>query len=90
LRLYDEGRPVLFYNFIHKAYHIRMCEHLQTLEQEIKAKGIKETSRGQAWTDNCREWVYFDCYLDTEKIKSRLSLPEFIVRHVNEDPKSGY
>jgi len=67
-----------------------MCIHLFPLEQEIKSKGIRETFRGQAWTDNCREWIYFDCYLDVEQIKQRLALPDFIEHHVNEDPKSGY
>ena len=66
------------------------CEHLRPLEKEIQATGIKETFRGQAWTDNCREWVYFDCYLDVEKIRERFQLPLFVETHVNEDPKSGY
>jgi hypothetical protein len=48
-----------------------LCEHLQPLEKEILEAGIKETFRGEAWTKNCREWVYFDCYLDRESIKKR-------------------
>lgn len=70
-----------FYNMI--------CEHLQPLEKELIAKDIKETFRGQPWTKNCREWVYYDCFLDTEKIKLRLQLPEFITAHQNNDPVSG-
>ena len=34
------------------------CEHLIELERAIIAAGIRETSRGQAWSRNCREWVY--------------------------------
>lgn len=37
------------------------CEHLCILEKDIIDKHIKVRSRGQAWGDNCREWVYFDC-----------------------------
>ncbi|MBK9550668.1 MAG: hypothetical protein IPO45_00490 [Saprospiraceae bacterium] len=44
-----------------------MCEHLIELENELKLIDIKENSRG-AWSANCREWVYYDCYLKTETI----------------------
>jgi hypothetical protein len=57
-----------------------MCEHLQPLENYLKTKGISETFRGKAWSDNCGEWVYFDCVLD---------LPSFVVTHENTDLKSG-
>ena len=66
-----------------------MCEHLSELENEIKQQGIPETYRGQAWGDNCREWVYFDCYLDIRSLRRRFHLPEFINHHRNNDPKSG-
>ena len=45
------------------------CEHLRPLEQAIIGCGIRETFRGSAWSKNCREWVYFDCYLDIETIR---------------------
>ena len=41
-----------------------LCDHLKPLEAELKQSGIKEAYRGQAWSHNCREWVYFDCHLD--------------------------
>lgn len=66
-----------------------MCEHLIGLENEIKGLGFVETYRGQTWTKNCREWVYFDCYFDIEKIRKRLNLPDFITHHINNDNKSG-
>lgn len=66
-----------------------MCEHLINLDIELKSKGVKETYRGQAWSDNCREWVYYDCLLDLEKIRTRFNFPEFIEIHFNDDPKSG-
>src|SRR4051794_13591110 len=70
-------------------YTKMLCEHLQPLEAELKAAGIAETYRGQAWSSNCREWVYFDCYLDTAAIHKRLAMPAFVEQHVNDDPRSG-
>jgi hypothetical protein len=66
-----------------------MCEHLLALENEILKEGIKETYRGPAWGEGTREWAYFDCYLDTDKLRKRFNLPDFITCHVNNDPKSG-
>jgi len=66
-----------------------MCEHLKELEDELKAKGIKETFRGEAWSSNCREWVYYDCYLDCNSIRNRLKLPDFVEHSFNDDPRSG-
>lgn len=66
-----------------------MCEHLSALERELKQKGIKETFRGQAWSDNCREWVYHDCQLDLANVRSRYHFPSFVVDHINDDNKSG-
>lgn len=66
-----------------------MCEHLTRLDIELKEKGIKETFRGQAWNDNTREWVYFDCVLSLEKIRQRYNFPDFVKIHVNDDNKSG-
>lgn len=66
-----------------------MCEHLIALENELKSRRVKETYRGQPWSKNCREWVYFDCVFDLDKVRTRLALPLFILSHVNDDNKSG-
>ena len=66
-----------------------MCEHLIDIERELKAQGFKETFRGQPWSKNCREWVYYDCYLDTKSIRNRFKLPDFVIDHSNDDPRSG-
>lgn len=66
-----------------------MCEHLQPLDNTLKQSGVKETFRGQAWSDNCREWVYYDCVLDLSSLRKEYNFPEFIVDHVNSDPRSG-
>jgi hypothetical protein len=66
-----------------------MCEHLQELEAELIRKGVPETFRGLAWSRNCREWVYFTCYLDLAAIRKRIILAPCVVDHLNDDPKSG-
>ncbi len=65
------------------------CGHLRRLEEELLAAGIKETYRGTPWTENCREWVYFDVVLDTTSIAARIDLAPCVVVHENLDPRSG-
>lgn len=65
------------------------CTHLQPLEADLLSTGIKETFRGQAWSNNCREWVYFDCFLDLKQLRRNYDLPEFVIAHLNNDPRSG-
>ncbi|MFO0790652.1 MAG: hypothetical protein U0805_14445 [Pirellulales bacterium] len=57
------------------------CPHLAELEQALAAAGIPETFRGRAWTSNCREWIYYACWLDRESIRARLPLAECVVDH---------
>lgn len=66
-----------------------LCEHLSIIENELIESGFKETYRGQAWTHNCREWVYFDVVLDMDKLRQRFDLSGSIKVHENLDPKSG-
>jgi hypothetical protein len=66
-----------------------LCEHLRDLELAIAAAGIGETYRGQPWSQNCQEWVYFDCILDTAAIRESFDLAACVVDHRNDDPKSG-
>ncbi len=66
-----------------------VCKHLKELEVAIKEAGIGETFRGKAWTNNCREWVYFDCYLDIESLKDRFDFDECVVEHTYSDLKAG-
>jgi hypothetical protein len=66
-----------------------MCEHLLPLENELKSLGIRETYRGQPWSDNCREWVYFDCVLDVDSLRARFQLPAFVEAYQNDDERSG-
>lgn len=66
-----------------------VCSHLSLLEQELIRSGTAETFRGQAWSDNCREWVYFDTVLDIDAIRERWAFGPEVVIHENLDLKSG-
>jgi hypothetical protein len=66
-----------------------LCEHLAPLEREIVAAGVQETFRGQAWSDNCREWVYFACWLDRVAIRARLTLHECVKDHEHRGTHDG-
>ena len=64
-----------------------MCEHLQKVENYIKQKDIKEVFRGRPWGKNCREWIYFNCILDTGELKRKLELDACVVTHQYYDIK---
>jgi hypothetical protein len=66
-----------------------MCEHLAASDAELKTRQIMETSRGQAWSDNWREWVYYDCVLVLDKLRQRYNFPAFVEDHDNDDQRSG-
>jgi len=66
-----------------------LCEHLQTLERAMIARGFRETSRGQAWSDNCREWVYFDCWIDLEAVRRDFRLDACVQEHVHRGTHDG-
>jgi len=57
------------------------CEHLVALERALQAQGFKETFRGQAWSQNCREWVYFDCFLPTQLIRDKFKFADCVKTH---------
>lgn len=65
------------------------CEHLRALEAELIGAGIRETYRGTPWSQNCREWVYFDIAFDTAALTKRLQFAPCIEGHENRDAKSG-
>lgn len=54
------------------------------------AAGAKETYRGTPWSQNCREWVYFDRPLDVAAIKQRLGLEVFVVVHEHLGTHDGH
>jgi hypothetical protein len=58
-----------------------VCEHLADLEQSLVSAGIPIAFRGRAWSRNCREWVYFACWLDRTSIRSRLAIADCVQDH---------
>jgi len=66
-----------------------VCEHLAPLEQALIDNDIAVTFRGQAWSMNCREWVYFDCFLDVPAIRKRHSLPDCVQDHSHRGTHDG-
>jgi hypothetical protein len=57
------------------------CEHLLALEQALIEAGFTETYRGQAWSENCREWVYFDCLLPLATLRQKFRLADCVQEH---------
>lgn len=66
-----------------------ICEHLRPLEIDILSAGLKEIYRGQPWSLNCREWVYFDGYLDTEGLVAKRTLPSVVRVHEHRGTHDG-
>ncbi len=66
-----------------------VCEHLIALEREILAHGIAETYRGQAWSQNCREWVYVDCVLDVASLRARFTFDPCVEDHEHRGTHDG-
>jgi hypothetical protein len=58
-----------------------LCEHLRELEAAILARGIEETYRGTPWTNRCREWVYFACFIHLEETREQFSLADCVQDH---------
>ena len=65
------------------------CEHLRDLENAMIAAGLKETFRGQAWSKNCREWVYFDCFIDAAAVRQKFTLAPCVNDHAHRGTHDG-
>ena len=66
-----------------------LCEHLKQLEDAILKHGARETFRGKPWSQNCREWVYFDCYIDTDAVSKAFPLPTCVKIHAHRGTHDG-
>jgi hypothetical protein len=66
-----------------------LCEHLHAVERAIAAEGIRETFRGQAWSHNCREWVYYDCYINLDAARGRFALDACVQDHIHRGTHDG-
>lgn len=66
-----------------------VCSHLAALERALLDSRAKETARGPLWSNNCREWVYFDVVLDIAALRQRFAFDDCVEVHENLDPRSG-
>ncbi|MCB9032844.1 MAG: hypothetical protein H6553_03320 [Chitinophagales bacterium] len=66
-----------------------MCIHLKPIEDYLKSIGYLEVYRGQVWSENCREWIYFDAVLNIAELQEKFKLNKTIVVHDYQDVKVG-
>jgi hypothetical protein len=66
-----------------------VCEHLKDVEAAMLAQNLRATFRGQAWSNNCREWVYFDAWLDNAAIRSSFTLAPCVQDHSHRGTHDG-
>ena len=66
-----------------------MCDHLRPLEDHLASLKCAVSFAGQAWSSNCRHWIYYQVLLDCEALRKRFKLPDCVEIHANDDPRSG-
>ena len=66
-----------------------VCEHLRPVEDHLNTLNCAVTFAGQAWSSNCRHWIYYQVPLDCEALRKRFNLPACVEIHSNDDPRSG-
>ena len=66
-----------------------LCEYLVALERAMRDAGVRQTYRGQAWSRSCRQWVYFDCYLDAAGVRARFDLAACVEDHAHRGTHDG-
>ena len=70
-------------------YDDMTCNHLREVEEAMIAKGIIEKFRGRAWAQDCREWVYFDCYIDIAAVRQMFKLDACVRDHSHRGTHDG-
>ena len=58
--------------------HPILCEHLAPMLAYLIGQGKKITFAGQAWSSNCRMWVYLDCQLPMQELQKLFPLPSTV------------
>jgi hypothetical protein len=66
-----------------------ICEHLRPVLTYVLSTGAKVTFAGQAWSRNCRQWVYVTGVLDLADLRRRFPLPEFVHDHEHRGTHDG-
>lgn len=67
----------------------RICEHLQPMLDYLLRDGAKVVFAGQAWSDNCRVWVYLDRSLDREALARQFPPPPCVHLHSHRGTHDG-
>ena len=67
----------------------KVCPHLQPVAEYLATTGVRVVSAGQAWSSNCRLWVYYDVVLDCESLISRFRLPSIVTIHDHRGTHDG-
>ena len=67
----------------------RVCEHLQPMLEGLLAAGAKVVFAGQAWSNNCRLWVYLDRVLDTDALARRFPPASCVQLHSHRGTHDG-
>jgi hypothetical protein len=58
-----------------------MCPCLKPLDDTLKTRGVKETFRGEAWSEDCREWAYYRVVLAKPAVRVFFQLPDSVIDH---------
>lgn len=66
-----------------------ICAHLNPVEEKVRSEGIAETYRGRPWQHVKGVWVYFNCYLQQNKLIESLSLPNCVKKHEHKGMHDG-
>lgn len=66
-----------------------VCHHLRELEAALLKSGLPVTFRGQVWSENCREWVCFDGFLNTRRIRQQFVLAACVQDHTHRGTHDG-
>ena len=66
-----------------------VCEHLRPVLAYALERGFKVAFAGQAWSSNCRLWVYVDALLDTDALIARFALPAVVQTHTHRGTHDG-
>jgi hypothetical protein len=65
------------------------CEHLSGVHDAARMAGARVVSRGQAWTGQRGEWVYFDCRFSRPSLEARLDLARVVEWHEHRGTHDG-
>lgn len=66
-----------------------LCEHLAPILADLVRQGAKATFAGQAWSHNCRMWVYLDCKIDADALRVRFNAPPCVTVHIHRGTHDG-